>query len=237
MALGTPTQLTQGHSSSNVSSYSSASITPTADALVWVWITNSDNGGAGTVSSVSHPDVSSFTISNTATTTNRRLTLAYGFAGSSPGGGTLDIGFGTNQTGCAWRINEVTGADTTTPVPEVATFNTVTAASSITTNALAGLASGSIAITGACQDNNATFTAEAGWVEIGTSTNYVNPTTEYHDAYDDTDTDCTWSATGSHDMVAGIAEIAEAGAGGGVNTLLLPGKLRFGMQGLSGGLV
>jgi hypothetical protein len=100
--------LTTGSSTNNVSSYSTATIAPTAKALVLAWVTSTGSSPAVptvTGCSLTWVQVASFGGSG------QRLTL-FRAMGAAPTSGSVSISFGAAQTGCAWSIVQFSGVDT-----------------------------------------------------------------------------------------------------------------------------
>jgi hypothetical protein len=109
--------LTSGNTSTNAASYTTDSITPTPNALVFAAILNTDGTLPSTLSlsgcGLTWEQIDSQTF-NTLADPNHRLSL-FRAMGASPTTGpvTIDAGAGSgNQSGCAWSIVEFTGADT-----------------------------------------------------------------------------------------------------------------------------
>jgi len=124
MAIGTPTLLTAGSDTSNsVPSYATASITPTANEVVVLYVlTTIGSGTAGTITPT-HPDItfSAAVQSQTFNGTLRRLEMFTGVASASPGGGVVTLTpSAATQTGVMWVVQQWTGVDTTTPVVQSA---------------------------------------------------------------------------------------------------------------------
>lgn len=112
----TATDLATGGSAFGNSSYTTASITPSANRLVLAWGTN-----YRTFSTPSTPtpsgngltwvEVATVTWDSTFSPTKR--TTLFRAMGASPSSGPVTIGFGfTNQSGCVWSIQEFDSVDT-----------------------------------------------------------------------------------------------------------------------------
>lgn len=108
--------LTSGSDSSNVSSYTTASVTPTNGRLMLVAVLNTKG---------STPDTP--TLSGNGMTWTQQATITFNTIASPLSGATLFRGVGTgtagaitidfggvNQTGCAWSVNEFGDVDTAT---------------------------------------------------------------------------------------------------------------------------
>lgn len=125
MALSGPTLLTADPDTSNVSSYVTPSVSPSANALIVVGVWTTD-GTSATLPTLS----SGFTISGSwtqeatilASASTRRLTIFSAQTGGSPGSGTITADYGGDaQTGTIIIAVEFTGHDTTTPTSQPTT--------------------------------------------------------------------------------------------------------------------
>src|SRR5574338_656638 len=144
------TSLTSGQSTSNTTSYATASISPTAGRVVFV-IVPGTGGASGT----------NWTVSGLSGTWNRFGGSFHSGANSKKydgfwctdfsGSGPLTLGNTASMTACLWSVFEVDGADTTTPV---VTSNVVTGDSG-TTN----VASLSLTLAAAASSDNRSFGA------------------------------------------------------------------------------
>lgn len=169
MALGTPTNKTSGGNSASAGSNTTASFTPTAGALILavcaiargsnvpttIALTTSITGLVGSWTEV--------TIRNTGG--SAKISLFYIMAGASPSSGTITFTYsgGTNPIRQAWIVDEVTGADPTTPISESNTNQTTGTTLSST---LGGIAGNNKAY-GACMSVNASsITVGSGETEI-----------------------------------------------------------------------
>lgn len=119
MPLSNPSLLTGSTSSTDASSYNTASVTPTAGALLIV-VVNTRFGSAvpNTPSVTRAGGGETFTLVDTrdgwiADRTKLSVFRAVGVA--SAGALTFDFS-GQTQTQCSWIVAEITGQDTTTPV-------------------------------------------------------------------------------------------------------------------------
>ena len=115
-AAVTQTLLIGSANGTNLSSYTTASITPTANNLVLVWVTNSK---------ASTPDTPTLTYNGTGLTFVQVATVTWGTIatplkrttlframGASPTAGTITIGFGgVTQTGCLWSVHQFGSVD------------------------------------------------------------------------------------------------------------------------------
>lgn len=221
--------LTSGSSATNGTSYSSASITPTANNLVLLAVFGEAtvDGNDGFPSSVSGNGLTWVKIGEAAGDTFSDVSL-WRAMGSSPSAGTIDLTFATTQTGVLWAIQEFSGIDTGGTNGSAAVVQFATTAGGSGANFLVTLAAFSNA-------NNATFGA------FGSYTDSINvmthtPGSGFTELYDQelnpdawkdtlytewrTGNDTTVDATMSQvaDAYGGIAiEIKEAAAGTVVN--------------------
>lgn len=115
--MADPTSLTSDSSTTDAASYDTASITPSANALVLVAVISSKANppsAAPTLSGngLTFVEITTVTWSSIATPT-RRVTL-FRAMGASPSAGAITIDFGgTTQTNCLWSVVQYTTADTT----------------------------------------------------------------------------------------------------------------------------
>lgn len=111
----TRSDLTSGSSTTDATSYGTASITPGADRLVLLAVTQqsaTNPPATPTASGNGLTWVQIATIQYTSGTRNRRATL-FRTMGASPSSGAVTIDFGgETQTSCAWSINEFDGVET-----------------------------------------------------------------------------------------------------------------------------
>lgn len=121
MALVGPTLLTADPDTSNVASYATPSVSPTAGALILVGVRNTDGSNAiePTLSSAFAVVGGTWTREVTAqnSTSVERVTLFSAVATGTPGSGAITADFGGDaQTGCIIAAVEYTGQDATDAV-------------------------------------------------------------------------------------------------------------------------
>lgn len=163
--------LTVGGSSTDTSSYATASITPTANRLVLVLVTNFRSLGASTP-----------TLTGNGLTWVQVATVAYAAGGdratvframgAAPTTGAITIAFGgVTQLACAWSVIEFGGVDTggtngSAAVVQSAT-NSVAAGTSlgVTLAAFGSANNGAYAGFGTSQSTSA-ITPDGGWTEV-----------------------------------------------------------------------
>ena len=206
MAIGTPTLLTAGNDTSNsVASYSTASITPTANEVVVLYVhLNIGSGTAGTITPT-HPSItfSSAVKSRLFNGTLRRIEMFTGVASSSPSASAITLTpSSATQTGCSWVVQQWTGVDTTTPVVQ---SNSGSGTSTTMSTTLSAFASGNNATAaGYAQDGSVTFTAGTNFTQLG-NTSVATPTVRLAGAYylgQDTTPDATSTASSTYGFIA-----------------------------------
>lgn len=203
--------LTNG-STTNASTYNTASVTPTANHLMLLWVTNTHASSAAlpTVTGCSMTWVQVDTVVGTRSTgVSQRLTL---FRAMKPSGittGQITISFGGAQSGCAWSLTDVVNAETTGSdgadaiVQSVTSSNVTGSATSLTVNLanFASAANGAVAcfatsITG-------TISPVGNWTKLAQAT-YTTPNTGIETQWYPT-SDTTASASFSASNAFGIA--------------------------------
>ena len=204
MAIGTPTLLTAGSDTTDsAASYSTASITPTANEVVVLYVlTTIGSGTAGTVTpthgSITFTSVTSRLFNGTL----RRISMFTGVASGSPSAGAITITpSASTQTGCAWVVQQWTGVDTTTPVVQSA-VNSGTGTSLSATLSAFGSANNATAAGGANDAaGSGAWTAGTGFTLLGNPAAMATPSVriagEYQLANDTTpnltnSTSTTW---------------------------------------------
>lgn len=211
MAIGTPTLLTANNDTSNsVASYATASITPTANEVVVLYVhTNIGSGTAGTITPT-HPDItfSSAVKSQLFNGTLRRIEMFTGVASSSPGGGVITLTpSAATQTGCSWVVQQWTGVDPAAPVVQ---SNSASGTNTSMATTLAAFASANNATAcGAAQDGSVTFTAGTGFTLLG-NTAVATPSVRLAGSYQlaaDTTPDMTSNTSSTFGVIA--AELKE----------------------------
>lgn len=114
-----------------LSTYTTGSYTPTANAPVFAWVVNTRASPVSTPSSLSGNGLTWNLIAgveNAATTLRGGL---YWAMGASPSAGGLSVNFAGNQTGCIIHVFELTGADLTGTIVQ-SNSNAAAAAASVT---------------------------------------------------------------------------------------------------------
>lgn len=204
-------------SATDANSYTTASITPTANTLILVWITSQLLAGpaAPTLSgnSLTYVQVNSRVQGTQRTTLFRAM-------GATPSAGAITIDFtGVTQSRCAWSVVEFGNVDTggthgSAAVVQSAVDSNAGATSLTVTLAAFGSANNATASGGMHRTTEAT-TPGAGFTEI----HDVTIAAESHGMAsewrvdNDTTADMSWTTSSACSAVA--VEIAEAVAAGG----------------------
>lgn len=199
-------QLTQAFPTNSASSFATASIAPTANALVCVWV-------AGVSSSSSATTVTGNGITYNLILVAHPGAFAFGlFAGSaaSPSAGAVTINFDASQSGCVYRVEEWTATATPAVRQTKSGFDASGTATSaaITLDAAPQATSATALLLG--KSNSATITPGTDFSET-LELSRTSPTRMGFHEYDivpvDAVCDCSWVTAGTW---SGIA--AEIGA-------------------------
>lgn len=230
MALSTPALLlADGFTSgASVASHVTANITPTADALLIVGIVVHGVAGVGTVTiSDALTGTGTWTTIDTGSfsaggSTTSRGVLFYAIAGATPGTAAITFtnsGAGTNDDvrRGAYVIAEVSGHDTTTPVPENATAGG-TAGTTITAS-LASVGAGNISIGfGGVKDAGVANITEGTGETLIAEVSSGGSAPVVGNMCRGTDVDKDWlGLTDGNTKVAIAIEVAVAAAAGGIS--------------------
>lgn len=225
MALSTPNLLAADPDTSNVSSYVTPSVSPTANALVVVDEWNTDGTSAISPTSVTagFNTVAGFTkvtgCDIVAAAGTRRLTRWVAQATGSPGSGTVTVDFsGDAQTGCIIEVYEYTGFDTTTPTKQgTSNEGGGSGATSLSISLAGALTNAGSQVCAAIGHNtNEAETAGSGGTLLASSdVGYTTPDARLAVVYEVNDTTVSASWTTSSAKLAVACEIVEATGGGG----------------------
>jgi len=223
MAISTPTEVAHSTSTSNATSYPTASFTPTTGSLliIFVWAADADAVGSFAVSS-SHsgavlteriPDPQAWNTIATPLNSGAVWTMQ----GHSGAGVITVSGFSDAQTGCSIRVIEVaSGYDTSNPIVQAPVLAVDSAANTGTTLTFAAAASaGSLFVAGAGKMGAQDLVGEGGsWTTLGTQGSIASPNLRTWVQYDltspDTTSTWTWSTSTQHFLHMGV-EVREAG--------------------------
>lgn len=214
----TVTSLTSGTSGTAGPAYPTASITPTANALVLAWVQSRSSAGP-VAPTLAGNGLTWVQVATQAFATNQRITL-YRAMGAAPSAGTVTIthsGGGT-MFGCGWVIAQFTGVPTTGSdgagaVVQSATNFANTLVNTLTVTLPGALGAGSVGAAGFALNFSAAssgYTPGTGWTLLA----HVNNAATIQVAHQtnttgDTTADHTTTGNGTR---AGIAvEVAAAG--------------------------
>ena len=234
------THLTTNKSETDGTGYTTASITPTANALVLVMVSAVRADGITysdpTLSGNGLTWVAIGTVKEDDAGGSRRGGTLFRSMGASPSAGAITITYGASHESCAWSVAEFTGVDTTGTNGSGAVVQVVTATGTSTTPSvtLAAFGSSSNATYGGCATGGLiTGSAGTGFTQLGAvasvTPSIVGVVSEYQLA-NDTSVDMTLS--GAEDWgIIGVE--VKAAAGVVVGGPLAGGKLAGGF--LAGG--
>lgn len=148
MTIGTPVALTNIQSSTDATSYASASVTPTGNGTVLVAFVQSER----TTSDAEVPSSivawgltwsntpTAGTLSNAWTTggaTNRRMTGWWAYCPNVPAAGTFTANFTNTHIGCTVSVIETSGVNPTAPIVQVVNATGTTTTQPVTLAAFA----------------------------------------------------------------------------------------------------
>ncbi len=106
------TNLTAGDAGSGASSYATASITPSANALVLAYIHSFGSGGPGNTPTATGCGLTWVVVASFVPSGNNRVTLFRAMGSPTSGAVTFDFA-GQNQSIPCWTISQFTGVDQT----------------------------------------------------------------------------------------------------------------------------
>lgn len=197
-----------------LSTYTTGSYTPTANAPVFAWVVNTRASPVSTPSSLSGNGLTWNLIAgveNAATTLRGGL---YWAIGASPSAGALSVNFSGNQTGCIIHVFELTGADTTGTIVQNNTNKAAASASvTVTLSAFANSSNATVACFGGLRQTAINHDSGAGMSEIYDN-GYATPATEGESQWKNaqaTSITGTWSA-GTADILGVACEVKLATA-------------------------
>lgn len=114
MAPITTSTLTHNLSTTAATSYATASVTPTANQVVLVLVANTETTGAPPASVTGNGIT--YTMIAAKSSGTKSCSLWWGASGS-PSAGAITIDFaGVSQTTCFWDVEQLSGADQSSPV-------------------------------------------------------------------------------------------------------------------------
>jgi len=181
----TVTKLTRGTSTTDATSYATASVTPTANKVVVIIFGYRDSAAV--------PTVSGCGLTWTLIDGNTGLYGYWGIA-ASPSSGAITMTFtGDACTSCAWSVFELDHANTTTPIVQTAKDGKSGSDGSVGLGAFSSVDNATFG--GFMHMANESSTEGAGFTEIddvSVATNSVGLITEWKDT-NDTDVGASWS--------------------------------------------
>lgn len=171
MALVATNLTSGGNIPSGSTTFVTASITPTANALVLLWITNEHLAGTpAVISSVTGCSLTWESIDNVNYGSNCRLSL-YRTLGASPTTGAVTVTYPSSEWSAVWSIEQITGVSTSGSNGSGAIIQSAQASDGTTGNTLTvtlgAMAAGSMDMCGwSFNINDVTFSAGGGWTQL-----------------------------------------------------------------------
>ena len=193
--------LTDGESTTDdTTSYASASITPTANALVLVWVISSD-AGTQQIPTLSGNGITWSQVATQTAGGTRRVTLFSGTS-ASPSTGAVTANFGaTTQTGCSITIHQFVGS--VTPTVRQSKVGTATGTSASVTLDTPPVSTSAV-VGGLARSTVETTTAGSGF-SVRIDDGYATPNVARFVEYDLTAVDgtaaCSWTTASTYGMV------------------------------------
>jgi len=219
------TLLSQGGSTTDASSFATASVSPGSDRWLVADVASGKSVGPITQPTVSGLSLTWFTENFSQSAAGARAASRfYAWTGTSPGSGAVTFDFvGDTQTSATWAVYEITGASTSDPFVQ-------------TVGAVPGGGSLSISVTLAAfsDSNNRPLIAaehataevsdpEAGYTELADQTQTAGAigfAVAWHSSTTDTTPSYSW-ATSTSNRIAIASEIAIGGVTGQVDGVLI----------------
>lgn len=212
-------------SGTDATSYTTGSISPSANTFVYAFVENSRGSSPALPTLTSNAGLTlTWVQEETVTVGSRRLTLFRGRTGAAPGSGTVTADFGAStQTGGSIIIGQLTDLDSSGTNGSGAVLQSTPASGTGTTGSVTlssfGSASNGV-LAGFQHDANEATAPGSGFTETaGQDVTHAAPVTglavEWR-ADNDTSVDASWTTSA---LWLGIAvELVAAGAGAPVNT-------------------
>lgn len=207
MANITVSNLTSGSDTTDASSYSTASITPSANKLVLVAVVvRNDTADAVSTTTISGNSLTYVSVQTQTFGTRQRLTV-FRAMGASPTTGAITINPGETVDHCTWTVDEFTNMDTSGTNGSGAIVQSVA-------NSTTGATSLTVTLAAFGDTNNATYGAfthavfnedisvGSGFTQLADTftTNVFGVFTEFKDT-NDTSVDASWTTS---DRAAGV---------------------------------
>lgn len=199
------TALTSGASGTDGTSYTTASVSPSANGVVCVAVLVQRDWATPSTPSISGLSLSWTTEQNLysgtgASAYESRVLLAYAPTGASPGSGTISISLGgTTHTACVWAVFELTGTvDTSDPFVQSANADSSSGTSGSATLSSFADATNGVALGIVSHQRNEGHTPGSGFTELqdvsGVSGGLGSLQVEYKTG-EDTSVDASWGLT------------------------------------------
>ena len=177
MAVSTPTSLLVNGSGTDTTAYTTASISPSANALLLLFV----SCGHATASTSPSSFTGTLGLTWTSIVTNTQAgddTLRghwyWAVTTGSPPTGTITINFGSTHSSCQWHITQILGADLTTPIVQFDTGNATSTDNPGVT--LSAIGTGNATL-GACVWNTTTgVPAGSAYTSLSDSPSATSPT-------------------------------------------------------------
>lgn len=213
--------LTSGADESNLTTYTTASVSPAARTLVYVGVVTTPGAGAAVEPTITGLGATWTKLDTQVVDGNKRISVSATWAVSyTPG--TISIDFGTDvQNRCIWgvvAIANVAGVDVATTVRQTVKATDTTPPLTVTLAAFGDVLNGAIAAFGGASSGLApTSTPGTGWTELmDENSGNISPLNLSIQWRADNDTTCDCDFTGTITDSAGIASEIVALKGHGV---------------------
>lgn len=221
----TGTSIVQGSASNNATSYTTSSITPSADKLILISIASRSSGGVGAAPTLTGNGLTWVNVTFVGDG-NERAVSVFRAMGGSPSTGAITIDFGADgQSNCSWSIYEFSGMDTSGTNGSGAIVQNPTnalgsAGTSISVTFSAAGATDNALYSATVISDNLAMTEDTSWTELHEE--QVNDGADSHTLQtqlrnphgSDTTGGSSWSASES-ERAAIIGVEIKAAAGGG----------------------
>lgn len=214
----TPTHLTTGSSTTNTTSYTTASITPTANQLVLIAVMPTVTSGTTPTMTVSGTGLT--WVQENTSTPGFRTMVVFRAMGASPTAGALTITAAASVTSCLWSVVQFDGIDTTGTNGSGAIAQSFNASPGSTNNLSSSFpttpAAGNGGFAGVGIAVQELPVGGTGWTTQSTSQSA--PTSGLAGLYADTcpaAVTATWT-TATNSFLVGVEILAAAGGGGTV---------------------
>lgn len=214
--------LTNGGTGSNATSYATASVSPTADALVLLTVASNLSGATPPNPTVSGCNLTWSLVETEAydTAGTYYSVWVYKGQGSSPTAGTITVDFGaTTVGGLAWSVDEFEGAHATSPIVQTAKDGAGQPSATGATVTLAAFSDAANGTFGAFSwEANEAGSIGTGFTEAGqgaTSGPSMSVLAEYR-ADNDTTVDASWTTSAQWGAIAMEIQPASSGGGNGI---------------------